>query len=445
MNDLLITNATLVNENLIRDADIYVKNGRIEQIGTNLGHIAASTTLDARGNILMPGMIDDQVHFREPGFTHKADIYSESRAAVAGGTTSYMEMPNCVPQTTTPEALAAKYTVAAEKSVANHAFYFGATNDNIEYIKALDPLSACGVKVFMGASTGNMLVDNPETLEQIFRHSPVLIATHCESTPLIQANEARYIDKYKGNVPVECHPEIRSVHACYESSSMAVALAKKHGSRLHVLHLTTEKELVLFEKGPVADKQITAEACVHHLFFNSTDYARLGNLIKCNPAIKRESDQKALIQAVIDDKIDIIATDHAPHTLEEKQQPYLKAPAGLPLVQYALLSLLEHYHRGTFSLELIVRKACHAPAIRYQVAERGFIREGYWADLVLLNLNQPKIVKSEDVLSKCGWSPFEGYRFRSAIDTTIVNGNIVYQNGEVSDAYRGMPLTFNRS
>jgi dihydroorotase len=444
MPDILITNATLVNEDLIQEADVYIKNGRIEQIGADLSHISAATIIDAAGKILIPGMIDDQVHFREPGLTHKGDITSESRAAVAGGITSYMEMPNCNPPTITPEALADKSTIAAEKSLANHAFYFGASNDNIEHIKALDPRSACGVKVFMGASTGNMLVDNPETLEQIFRHSPVLIATHCENTPMIQANEAAYIKQYGENVPVECHPKIRSVEACFASSSLAVSLAKQYGSQLHVLHLTTQKELELFTDEPLANKRITAEACVHHLFFNDSDYAEKGNLIKCNPAIKSKTDQVALIQAVIDNKIDIIATDHAPHTWEEKQQAYLKAPAGLPLVQYALPSLLEKYHRGTFSLELIVNKVCHAPANRFQIDERGFIREGYWADLTLIDLNHPKVVDREDIYSKCGWSPFEDYCFRSRIDMTFVNGNIVYQNGEISDAFRGMALNFNR-
>jgi dihydroorotase len=444
MSDLLITNATLVNEGLIKDADVYVNNGRIEQIGPGLSHLQANKIIDAAGKILIPGMIDDQVHFREPGFTHKGDILSESRAAIAGGITSYMEMPNCNPLTITPEALADKYTVAAEKSLANYAFYFGASNDNIEHIKSLNPLSTCGVKVFMGASTGSMLVDNPDTLEQIFQYSPVLIATHCESTPIIQANEKRFKKQYGDNVPIECHPLIRSEEACFVSSSLAISLAGKHNSRLHILHLTTEKELSQFSSSPVAGKQITAEACVHHLFYNDSDYAEKGNLIKCNPAIKSKNDQAALIQAVLDNRIDVIATDHAPHTLEEKQQPYLQAPAGLPLVQYALPSLLEHYHRGIFSLELIVNKICHAPAVRFELLDRGFIREGYWADLALIDLNKPKVVKNSDVLSKCGWSPFENYRFRSAIDTTVVNGNIVYENGKVSDAFRGMPLAFNR-
>lgn len=444
MTTLLIANATLVNEDRIENGDVLVKNGRIEQIGADLAHIQADRTLDAAGKVLMPGMIDDQVHFREPGMTHKADIASESRAAVAGGITSYMEMPNCNPQTITPEALADKYTVAAEKSLANYAFYFGATNDNLEYIKRLDPRSACGVKVFMGASTGNMLVDDPRTLERIFRDCPILIATHCEDTPTVQANEAAFAERYGEAVPIECHPRIRSEQACYLSSSLAVSLAREHGSRLHVLHLTTAKELELFETGPVGDKAITVEACVHHLFFNEADYADKGNLIKCNPAIKTAEDQAALVQAVVDDRIDVIATDHAPHTLEEKQQPYLKAPAGLPLVQYALLSLFEHYHRGVFSLERIVQKVCHAPAQRYQVAERGYLREGYWADLVLVDLETPTPVTRDAVLSKCGWSPFEGYRFGSSIAATVVNGELAYRDGRIQACSGGKALQFDR-
>lgn len=444
MSSLLICNATLVNENRLVENDIFVKNGRIDQIGNDLGHLNAQTTLDAQGQFLMPGMIDDQVHFREPGFTHKADIASESRAAIAGGITSYMEMPNCNPLTITPEALADKYATAAEKSLANYAFYFGASNDNIEYIKALDPKSCCGVKVFMGASTGNMLVDNPETLEQIFTHSPVLIATHCENTPMIQANEAKFKQQYGDDIPVKYHPQIRSVDACYASSSFAVQLAKNHHSRLHVLHLTTEKELALFDAGPIDNKQITAEVCVHHLFFNESDYAEKGNLIKCNPAIKTAKDQQALIQAVNDDRIDIIATDHAPHTWEEKQQNYTRAPAGLPLVQHALLSLLENYHKGIFSLELIVNKVCHAPAKRFELVDRGYLREGYWADIVLLDLKNPSKVSRENILYKCGWSPFADYEFKSRIATTIINGAIVYRNGELVNDSKGVALEYNR-
>lgn len=444
MPSLLIRNATLVNEGQIQEGDIHIKEGRIEQIGSDLGHIQAEKTIDANGKMAMPGMIDDQVHFREPGFTHKGDIASESAAAIAGGITSYMEMPNCNPLTITPEALADKYTTAAQKSLANYAFYFGASNDNIEHIKSLDPNSCCGVKVFMGASTGNMLVDKRETLEQIFEFSPVLIATHCEDTPTILANEKKYQEKYGDDIPIECHPEIRSVEACYASSSLAIELAKKYGSKLHVLHLTTAKELDQFTPGPLANKQVTAEVCVHHLFFNQNDYANKGNLIKCNPAIKSQQDQEALIQAVLNDTIDIIATDHAPHTWEEKQQPYVKAPAGLPLVQYALPSLLEHYHNGIFSLELIVNKICHAPAERFDLVERGYLREGYWADITLVDLSGGNTVKKEDVLSKCGWSPFEEYSFRSRIDATIINGVVMYQNGSILSDQKGMALAYNR-
>ena len=444
MPSLLICNATLVNEDIIQEGDILIKNGRIEQIGSNLSYLQADTVIDAAGKIMLPGMIDDQVHFREPGFTHKGDIATESAAAIAGGITSYMEMPNCNPLTITPKALADKYTTAAAKSLANYAFYFGASNDNIEHIKRLDPNSCCGVKIFMGASTGNMLVDNSDTLEQIFQHSPVLIATHCEDTPTILANEAKFKQQFGDDLSIEHHPLIRSTEACYASSSLAISLAKKYGSKLHVLHLTTAKELDQFKAGPISDKKITAEVCAHHLFFNQTDYARKGNLIKCNPAIKSEDDQKALIQAVIDNKIDIIATDHAPHTWEEKQQAYIQAPAGLPLVQYALPSLLEHYHNGQFSLELIVNKVCHAPTERFDLVDRGYLREGYWADIVLVNLNKSTTVTREAVISKCGWSPFEDYCFRSSIDTTIVNGRVAFQNGQIVSTQNGMALNYAR-
>lgn len=444
MASLLITNATIVNEGSIREADILVKNGRIERVDSGLTHIGADKTLDVAGKTVLPGMIDDQVHFREPGLTHKADMASESRAALAGGITSFMEMPNCNPLTITHERLEAKCQLAAQKSAANYAFYLGASNDNLEQIKSLDPRTACGVKVFMGASTGNMLVDDPHVLEQIFIHSPTLIATHCEDTPTILANEARFKAKYGDDIPVACHPLIRSEEACYLSSSLAVSLAKKHGSRLHVLHLTTAKELELFAAGQPESKRITVEACVHHLFFNDDDYADKGNLIKCNPAIKTRADQVSLQNAVKADVIDVIATDHAPHTWDEKQQPYIKAPAGLPLVQHALLSLLEQYHKGIFDLELIARKTSHAPATLFNVADRGFIREGYWADLVVVDLNKPTPVTRDSVLYKCGWSPFEGYTFRSSIETTVLNGEVAYHAGEVKPDVRGQRLQFNR-
>lgn len=444
MKQLLILNATIVNEGRIREADILIRNGRIEHIGQGLKAAGSDPVIDAAGKLLLPGMIDDQVHFREPGLTHKGDIATESRAAVAGGITSYMEMPNVNPPTLNAETLEAKYRLAAQKSLANHAFYLGASNDNLENIKSLDPKAACGVKVFMGASTGNMLVDDPKILEGIFAHSPVLIATHCEDTPTILANEERYKREFGDNLSAAHHPLIRSEDACYKSSALAVELARRHGAKLHVLHLTTAKELSLFTKGEIGDKQITVEACVHHLFFNQNDYAAKGNLIKCNPSIKTPADQAALIRAVDEDVIDIIATDHAPHTLEEKQRPYLQAPSGLPLVQYALLSLLELHFDGKFSLEKIVQKTSHAPARRFELKERGFIREGYWADLVLVDPRQPTPVERASVLSKCGWSPFEGYRFRARIDTTLVNGRIVWRNGELHSSAPGQRLEFDR-
>ncbi len=444
MNKLLIVNATIVNEGIRHEADLLIENGRISQIAKNLSHINDVKTLDASGKTLMPGMIDDQVHFREPGLTHKGDFQHESRAALAGGITSFMEMPNSNPLTVTHERLEEKYHLAEEKSAVNYAFYFGTTNDNIEQIKTLDPKAACGIKVFMGASTGNMLVDDPDVLDQIFKYAPTLIATHCEDTPTILANEAEFKARYGDDVPIECYPQIRSAEACYKSSSFAVSLAKKHNSRLHVLHLTTAKELELFNQGNLKDKRITVEACVHHLFFNEQDYAEKGSLIKCNPAIKAASDQAALQQAVVDDVIDVIATDHAPHTWEEKQRPFMQAPAGLPLVQHALLSLLEHYHNGIFTLELLTQKTAHAPAELFQIVDRGFIREGYWADLVLIDLNKPHSVTRESVLSKCGWSPFEGTDFRSSIDTTIVNGRVAYERGVINEPAHGMRLEFNR-
>ena len=389
-------------------------------------------------------MIDDQVHFREPGFEHKGDIATESRAAIAGGTTSYLEMPNCVPQTVTAEALLDKHTRAATRSVANYGFYFGATNDNLEAIKRVDVTKACGVKVFMGASTGNMLVDDPKTLEGIFAACPLVIATHCEDTPTILANEARARAEFGDAVPIEHHPAIRSTEACYKSSSLAVSLAKRHGSRLHVLHLTTALELELFEPGPVADKRITAEVCAHHLFFNDTWYGPLGNDIKCNPAIKTRSDQLALRQAVVEDRIDVIATDHAPHTRTEKSAPYLDAPAGLPLVQHALLSLIEHVKIGELTIEQVAQKTAHAPATLFDIAERGYIREGYRADLTVVDPDARTVVDEEPVYAKCGWTPFRGFTFRSRITHTFVNGHLAFERGTFHDAPPGVALEFTR-
>ncbi|MBV1884267.1 MAG: dihydroorotase [Pseudomonadales bacterium] len=442
MSKLLITNALVVNEGSQRELDIYIEDGRIAQIGPDLSACKADKVVDAEGKIAMPGMIDDQVHFREPGLTHKADMGTESRAAVAGGITSYMEMPNCNPLTINEENLKKKHALAATKSMANYGFYLGASNDNLEDIKRLDTRLACGVKIFMGASTGNMLVDNRQTLEQIFQFSPILIATHCEDTPTILANEASFKKRYGDEVSMSCHPLIRSEEACYKSSVLAVSLAKTYDARLHVLHITTEKELALFEAGPLANKRITAEACAHHLYFNESDYETLGALIKCNPAIKKAQDQKALLRAVNDDVIDVIATDHAPHTWEEKQNPYFSAPSGLPLVQDALLSLLEYYHEGVFSLEKIVSKTSHSVAELFGVKDRGYIREGCWADIVLVDLNKPR--GATEILSKCAWSPFEGVQFKSSIWATIVNGQIIYQDGQIISDTIGKPLEYAR-
>ena len=431
---LVIKNARMVNEGAITEGDLAIRNGRIERIG---GAIDGARELDAGGAWLLPGMIDDQVHFREPGFEHKGDIATESRAALAGGITSYMEMPNCNPQTVTAEALEDKHRRAAAKSVANFAFYFGATNDNLEAIKAVDPARVCGLKVFMGASTGNMLVDDPATLEGIFASTPLIIATHCEDTPTILANEARAMAAHGEAIPFAMHPEIRSAEACYKSSSFAVDLARRHGSNLHVLHLTTARELALFAPGNLDGKRITAEACVHHLFFDAADYAAKGADIKCNPAIKGRADRLALREAVADGRIDIIATDHAPHTRAEKDQPYPKAPAGMPLVQHALLTLFEH-----MPVERIAQKTAHAPAQRFGVAERGYLREGYWADLVLIDPEGGTEVDAEQLLSKCGWSPFAGTTFRARVTHTFVNGRIGYADGKVRAEEKGMALRF---
>lgn len=444
MKRILILNARVVNEGEIREKDLLLAEGRIAQIENDLSGQTADIVLDASGKTLLPGLIDDQVHFREPGFTHKATIASESRAAVAGGTTSFMEMPNTKPQTITNELLEEKYQIAAKTSLANYSFYLGATNDNVEEVKQVDAANVCGVKVFMGASTGNMLVDNPKTLEKIFANSPILIATHCEDTATIKANEAKYREVYGADIPVMYHPDIRSVEACYKSSEMAISLAKQFNARLHVLHISTEKELALFPPGPVTNKRITAEACVHHMFFSAKDYQEKGTLIKCNPAIKQESDRQAILQAILDDRIDVIATDHAPHTMQEKQSSYFEAPSGLPLIQHALLSLLEHYHRGVMSLEKIVQKTSHAVAELYQIKERGFIREGYWADLVLVDLENPSPASDGNIYSKCGWSPFEGFEFRSSIDSTIVSGNVAYQGGKLYPEVVGKRLKFSR-
>ncbi len=442
---LLIKHAQLVNEGEIRSGDLLVRNGRIERCGGDITAKGDEHIIEANDRLVLPGMIDDQVHFREPGLTHKGDIGSESRAAVAGGITSFMEMPNTSPPTVTLDALEAKYAGAARTAFANYGFYLGATNDNLDVLRSLDPRAAAGVKVFMGSSTGNMLVDNEQTLAGIFRDSPVIITTHCESTPRIARNLERAIEKYGRDIPISEHPNIRDVEACYQSSSMAVELAREHGAQLHVLHLTTAKEMELFEAGPMAGKSITAEICVHHLQFCSDDYARLGNRIKCNPAIKSAADRDALRAALKSGRLDIIATDHAPHTREEKaSEDYLKAPAGLPLVQDALLSVMELYHQGLLSLPEVVLRTAHNPALRFAVKERGFLREGYHADLVILDPKQTTTVTADKVLSRCGWSPFEGQTFRTRLDCTVINGAIAWQDGQLVEHGAAQRLQFDR-
>ena len=422
MPNTLIVNARLVNEGREFDGDLRIADGRIAEIGTGLSARSGETVVDAAGRRLLPGMIDDQVHFREPGMEHKADMAVESGAAVAGGLTSFMDMPNTNPPTLDAAALEDKYRRAAGRVWGNHGFYMGASNDNLEAVRAIDPKATPGLKVFMGASTGNMLVDNPETLDAIFRDTPVPIITHCEDTPMIEAETARYKEKYGDDIPAACHPDIRSREACKKSTVLALSLARRHGTRLHVLHISTADELALFETGPMirsdgSRKQITAETCIHFLRFDRNDYAALGHLIKCNPAIKDPEDREALIRAVADDTIDVLATDHAPHLLEEKQRPYTSAPSGLPLVQYALNAALELVHEGRLTTAQVVQKFAHATAQLFDVEGRGFLREGYAADLVLVE-DTPFTVRREDVLSKCGWSPFEGRTFHSRIAST---------------------------
>ena len=427
MSAMLIKNARVVNEGITTKTDLLIVGKRIERIAKNIPPKPNDEVIDAQGCYLIPGMIDDQVHFREPGLTHKGSIATESRAAVAGGITSYMEMPNVNPATTTIEALERKFEIASQNSLANYSFYLGATEDNLEQIKQLDPARHCGVKVFMGASTGDLLVEDPQALDDIFRDSPVLIVTHCESGPIIAQNQEQLRQK-KADFTIQDHPILRDDKACYASSSYAIELAKKHNSQLHVLHITTAKELALFSEGAIQGKRITAEACVHHLWFTNNDYAVLGNQIKCNPAIKYPSDRDALLAALSTGQIDIIATDHAPHTWGEKQAPYEHAPAGLPLVQHALLSLFEHVRLGTMTVSQVVEKTAHNPSIRYAIQKRGFIREGYYADLVLVDPQAPTLVSNENSLYQCGWSPFAGHEFSAQIKHTWVNGSMVYTN-----------------
>lgn len=449
MKPLLLTNALMMNEDRRYQGDLLIVDGRIEKIAAVIPARATWTVLDLGGKWLLPGMIDDQVHFREPGLMHKGTIASESRAAVMGGITSYMEMPNVSPPTTTRQALAGKFQRAAECSLANYSFYFGATNDNLEELKALPADAACGVKVFMGASTGNMLVDDERTLEAIFQHAPGLVATHCEDTPTIKRNEALWLERHGEQIPAAEHAAIRSVEACLLSSSRAVALAKKHGTRLHVLHITTADELALFEPASTLEalrrKTITAEACIHHLYFNQDDYAALGHRLKCNPSVKGPEHQRALWQAVKTGVIDIIATDHAPHLLAEKQNNYFSAPSGLPLVQHALPALLDMCARGIFTPELIVRKTSHAVAERFQIKDRGYIREGYWADLAVINPWKRASIEGSNIAYKCGWSPFEGHTLQGGVvESTLVNGHLVWDGESVTEGIYGQALVFNR-
>ncbi|MCQ6957392.1 dihydroorotase [Mucilaginibacter aquariorum] len=444
MTSILIKNATIINEGKQIQADLLVKDGFIEKIAGNID-VKADKEINAEGLHLFPGCIDDQVHFREPGLTHKGNIASESRAAVAGGITSFMEMPNTVPNALTQQLLQDKYDIAAKNSPANYSFFMGASNDNLDEVLRTDAKNVCGVKVFMGSSTGNMLVDNPTTLEHLFAQSPMLIATHCEDEATIKANLEHYKQLLGDNIPVKLHPKIRSAEACYLSSSMAIELAKKHNTRLHILHISTARETHLFSNQiPLADKRITAEACIHHLWFTDADYEEKGNLIKWNPAVKTEQDRDEILKAVLDGRIDIIATDHAPHTIEEKAQPYLQAPSGGPLVQHALPAMLELYHHGKITLEQIAEKMAHNVATIFQIERRGFIREGYWADLALVNLNNPWQVNKSNILYKCGWSPFEGSTFKAKVVSTIVSGNLAYENGSLTNEKSGQRMTFTR-
>ena len=446
MSSIIIRNARIVNEGKITEGDVLIKNKRIEKIGVSISADVNTKEIDAAGNFLLPGAIDDQVHFREPGMTHKGEIYTEARAAVAGGITSYMEMPNTVPQATTQELLEEKYQRAAQCSLGNYSFFMGTTNSNLEEVLKTNPENVCGVKIFMGSSTGDMLVDDARTLEQVFSRSPLLIATHCEDEKTIKKNIEAARSTYGDLVPPSQHPIIRNVEACYKSSSFAVELAKKHGTRLHVLHISSAKETFLFSNDiPLSEKKITSEACIHHLWFSDKDYLSKGNLIKWNPAIKSESDRDEIRKAVLDNRIDVIATDHAPHTKEEKSRSYFNCPSGGPLVQHAYLAMMDAVSDGWISIEKVVEKMAHAPAILFAIPDRGFIREGYFADLVLVDANRPQLVQASNLLYKCGWSPFEGHTFNSTVLKTFVNGHLVYNEGVFDESQWGMRLKFSRN
>lgn len=440
----LVVNAKIVNEGKQLESDVLIVDERIEKIGPHLSEKGA-TIIDANGKLLLPGVIDDQVHFREPGLTHKGTIHSESRAAVAGGVTSFMEMPNTVPPAFTQELLDEKYAIASKDSLANYSFFMGASNDNLQDALRTDLRKVCGLKIFMGSSTGNLLVDSPAILENFFSKFPGLIATHCEDEPTIRKNTEAFRLKFGENIPIEYHPLIRSEEGCYKSSSFAIEIARKHGTRLHILHISTARETHLFDNHlPLNQKKITAEACIHHLWFNDSDYARLGTKIKWNPAIKTKLDQQAILKAVLEDRIDVIATDHAPHTLEEKQNGYFKAPSGGPLIQHSLVAMLEFFRQGKISLEKIVEKMCHNPAILFNIEDRGFIREGYFADAVLVDLKNPWTVERENILAKCGWSPFEGVQFASRVTHTFVSGKLAWENGKINEGRTGHRLMFHR-
>ena len=446
MNKILIKNAKIVNEGTIFEGDLLIENDLIVEIAETISPKSSDCKIiDAEGNYLIPGAIDDQVHFREPGLTHKGDIESESRAAVAGGITSFIEQPNTVPNAVTQELLEQKYQIAADSSFANYSFMMGGTNDNLEEILKTNPRNVAGLKLFLGSSTGDMLVDSTASLEKIFSSTKLLIAVHCEDESTVKSNLAKYKEQYGDDIPVECHPLIRTEEACYLSSSRTVELAKKTGARLHVFHISTAKELDLFtNKIPLAEKMITAEVCIHHLWFSDEDYKTKGNFIKWNPAVKTVNDREALWKAVNDGRIDVIATDHAPHTLEEKSQVYTKAPSGGPLVQHAVVAMFEVYHQGKITIEKIVEKMCHNPASLFKIEKRGFIKVGYYADLAIVNAGLPWSVKKENILAKCGWSPFEGYTFKSRITHTFVNGQLVYQGFKVSPKKAGKRLLFDR-
>jgi dihydroorotase len=441
----LLKNAQIVNEGSIIKADLLIEGQRISKIAPFISD-AAAQVIDLEGKFLLPGIVDDQVHFREPGLTHKGRIYTEARAAVAGGITSFMEMPNTVPQALSQELLEDKYLIGAKDSLANYSFFMGASNENLEEVLKTDSKRVAGVKIFMGSSTGNMLVDDKEVLNSIFSKCKMLIAVHCEDEQTIRTNSAMMKAEYGDDLPIRFHPLIRNDEACYKSSSMAIELAKKHDTRLHILHISTAKETALFRNDiPLKKKKITAEACIHHLWFDERSYDEKGTLIKWNPAVKSLKDKEAIWSALLDDRIDIIATDHAPHTLEEKQNTYFKAPSGGPLVQHALVAMLEFYHQGKVSLEWIVTKMCHAPAECFQLKDRGFIREGFFADLVVVDPNKPWTVTKQNILYQCAWSPFEGTVFKSSVSKTFVNGNLVYNQGVFDETTRGMRLEFDRS